>query len=63
MRGAGGVPASRSSHAGLAAKERGCRHQGPHKVTPEQAALTGILGGGLPSLGASWGLPLPFCLL
>lgn len=26
VRGAGGVPANRSRHAGLAAQERGCRH-------------------------------------
>lgn len=46
VQGAGGVLlADRSRHASLAAKEGGCRHQGPHKVAPEQAAFTGILGG------------------
>lgn len=52
--------AHRSRHVGLAAREGGCRHQGPHKLTPEQAAFTGILGGGMTSPGAGWGGPGPF---
>lgn len=49
--------AHRSRHVGPAAREGGCRHQGPHKLTPEQAAFTGILGGGMTSPGANQGLP------
>lgn len=56
MWGAGGVLVNRSHHAGLTAREGRCRHQGPHKVAPELASFTGILGGGMTSPGANRGL-------
>lgn len=52
-----GWGSNRSCHAHLAAREGRCRHQGPHKIAPEQATFMGILGGGMTSLGANWGLP------
>lgn len=58
-----GWGSNRSCHAHLAAREGRCRHQGPHKIAPELATFMGILGGGMTSLGANWGLPWPFFLL
>ena len=40
--GGGGWGANRSCHTGLATSEGRCRHQGPHKVAPQQAAFMGL---------------------